>query len=442
MAFGHAQLLLYRPFLHYVSQGHKDKNVDQRAFACASACVSVSRNIIHISTEMRKRGLLAGAYWFSMYTTFFAIVSILYFVLENPTSPTSFELLRDAVEGKEVLTFFAQRSMAADRCSTALKVRPPTKHRNNANAQQSMFERLPESIRHGGELIESKKRRQASSPQSIGARPNFIKQDDFMGPRRASTFPESIPDAKRTAHGHALPLSSTHLASLGLESAYGSPAPSNPDFYDAVPGLTPNSSNASLGTFGNAAMHNPQQSSSFPPTPLVTSFTDTTGLNIPLSDISTMMFPSADPLAYPNQPMTTFENKHPHVFERSTNSPVVGGVPPQLPTGDIKSHPAMFAPTSMPAGPGRRMNENEAQLFGSMPLYLMQGAQSYRGFPPQNGSPHMQMAGPNMQFDDLLNHDEWAQTFLDPAMGMNNGRPPLGSNHQFGQQGAGMGPWR
>lgn len=71
---------------------------------------------------MRKRGLLAGAYWFSMYTTFFAVVSILYFVLENPTSPTSFELLRDAVEGKEVLAFFAKRSMAADRCSTALKV--------------------------------------------------------------------------------------------------------------------------------------------------------------------------------------------------------------------------------------------------------------------------------------------------------------------------------
>jgi hypothetical protein len=71
---------------------------------------------------MRRRGLLAGAYWFSMYTTFFAIVSILYFVLENPNSPTSLELLRDAAEGKEVLAYFAKRSMAADRCSSALKV--------------------------------------------------------------------------------------------------------------------------------------------------------------------------------------------------------------------------------------------------------------------------------------------------------------------------------
>lgn len=136
MAFGHAQLLLYRPFLHYVSQSYKDKNIDPRAFACASACVSVSRNIIHISTEMRRRGLLAGAYWFSMYTTFFAIVSILYFVLENPTNPTSFELLRDAVEGKEVLEFFAKRSMAADRCSAALKVSNP---RENVSTKMSLI---------------------------------------------------------------------------------------------------------------------------------------------------------------------------------------------------------------------------------------------------------------------------------------------------------------
>jgi hypothetical protein len=123
MAFGHAQLLLYRPFLHYVSQTKSEKTVDPRAFACASACVSVSRNIIHITSEMRKKGVLAGAYWFSMYTTFFAVVAILYFVLENPTSPTSFELLRDAVEGKEVLAHFSKRSMAAERCSSALNVR-------------------------------------------------------------------------------------------------------------------------------------------------------------------------------------------------------------------------------------------------------------------------------------------------------------------------------
>jgi hypothetical protein len=123
MAFAHAQLLLYRPFLHYVAQPHQNQpTVDQRAFACASACISVSRNIIHITAEMKKRGLLVGAYWFSMYTTFFAIMSLLYFILENPSSQTSSELFRDAAEGKQLLEYFAKRSMAADRCSETLKV--------------------------------------------------------------------------------------------------------------------------------------------------------------------------------------------------------------------------------------------------------------------------------------------------------------------------------
>jgi hypothetical protein len=125
MAFGHAQLLLYRPFLHYVSQGYKNKTVDQRAFACASACISVSRNIVHITAEMKRRGLLIGAYWFTMYTTFFAIISLLYFVLENPNNPTSHELFREALEGKEVLAHFAKKSMAADRCTATLNVRQP-----------------------------------------------------------------------------------------------------------------------------------------------------------------------------------------------------------------------------------------------------------------------------------------------------------------------------
>lgn len=139
MAFGHAQLLLYRPFLHYVSQSYKNKHVDQRAFACASACVSVSRNIIHITAEMKRRGLLTGAYWFSMYTSFFAIVSVLYYVLENPNIPTSQELFREALEGKEVLAHFAKTSMAADRCTATLNVGAdhtlmPTCHRLIDNA--------------------------------------------------------------------------------------------------------------------------------------------------------------------------------------------------------------------------------------------------------------------------------------------------------------------
>jgi hypothetical protein len=116
-------MMLYRPFLHYVSQKTcANKAIDDRSYACAAAGVSVSRNIVHITAEMKKRGLLVGAYWFTMYTTFFAILSLVFFVLNNPDKPGSQEILADANDGKETLRGLARRSQAADRCSTALQV--------------------------------------------------------------------------------------------------------------------------------------------------------------------------------------------------------------------------------------------------------------------------------------------------------------------------------
>lgn len=122
MAYAHAQMMLYRPFLHYVSTTCKSKVVDKRSYACAAAAVSVSRNIIHITSEMKKRGLLKGAYWFQMYTSFFAILSLVFFALENPDNQTSQDVLRDAKEGKDTLEQLAKRSMAADRCTHTLNV--------------------------------------------------------------------------------------------------------------------------------------------------------------------------------------------------------------------------------------------------------------------------------------------------------------------------------
>jgi hypothetical protein len=208
-----------------------------------------------------------------------------------------------------------------------------------------MFDRLPESIKHGGEIIESKKRRQASSPQSLATRPNLLKSDEFTGPRRASTFPESMPDIKRTALSHSLPISQSHFANLGLDPAFNSPTPSSADFFDTVPGLTPTSSTASLPNFGLGPTHTPQQRPSYPATPLGGNFADPSGLNVP--DISTIMFPSADPLAYPNPPMTTFESRHPHMFDRNSASPAVG-MPPQMSgictTGAIRERSAALWP--------------------------------------------------------------------------------------------------
>lgn len=418
MAFGHAQLLLYRPFLHYVSKSYQN-NVDQRAFACASACVSISRNVVHISTEMRKRGLLAGSCWFSMYTTFFAIVSILYFVTENATSPNSFEILGDAVEGREVLAHFAKRSMAADRCISALK---------------TMFERLPESIRHGGEIIESKKRRQGSSPRMLGSRPSLPKEDILTRPH-VSTLPESISNAKYATQGRVLPSTSTHFANLGLEPACTPPSPPSRDFLDTItPGFTSIASSASLGEACLPSTLGIQQSVTFPPPPLGGMLIDSSGLNIPIADISTMLPTSADPLAYPTHPMAIFENINSHSVDRSTDCPAMGV--------DMRPYPTTLAPAIVPRiGSERSFNDSEVQLFKNMPLYLMQDDHPYRGFAQQNGSPEIQISGSNLPFDDMLNHDEWAHNLPEPVLGMSNAMSPLGTSQQY-QQGPEISHWR
>ena len=122
MSYAYLQMFLYRPFLHYVSRSKRHAVNDKRSYACAAACVSVSRNVIHITTEMSQRGLLIGSYWFVMYTTLLAIISLVFYILENPDSSNCQELLKDAVRGKDVLASLARRSIAADRCTQTLAV--------------------------------------------------------------------------------------------------------------------------------------------------------------------------------------------------------------------------------------------------------------------------------------------------------------------------------
>ncbi|KAF2802947.1 uncharacterized protein BDZ99DRAFT_454211 [Mytilinidion resinicola] len=439
MAFAHAQMMLYRPFLHYVSQTCRSKGVDQRAFACASACVSVSRNIVHITAEMKRQGLLIGAHWFSMYTTFFAILSLVYFALENHENPTSNDILRDALEGKQVLAQLAKRSMAADRCTATLKV---------------IFDQLPERLKRGREMAASKKRRQGTSHPST-AQADADSESDAKLPHQ-STFPEPQSSrSKRASFPPTLPISQNQLLQLSADSPYhASPTQSHPDFFDSAPSLTPASSIMGFNA-QSQSQHTPQQQAiqSFPATPVTNNFPDP---SLPLADMSAMMFPSTDPFAYPNQPMTTFENTNfrfnpkdansspsMHSFSgfrpgSSSSQPAVFGDPSALSTGTMGS---VKSPTN---GQG---TDSDVQLFGPMPMYLMQGAQhnpqmslqsqnqdqaqgpGHNGL-DMNGNGHFE--GSTMNLDDLFSGDEWANTFLDQGLALGG----------FGGGSSGMGPWR
>ncbi|KAF2455849.1 fungal-specific transcription factor domain-containing protein [Lineolata rhizophorae] len=313
MSYAHAQLLLYRPFLHYVSPTRRSKDGDKRTYACAAACVSVSRNIIHITAEMKKQSLLVGGYWYSMYTCFFAILSLVYYVLENPDSYNSNEIFRDANMGKETLASLSKRSMAADRCSATLKV---------------YFKRLPERLTRSRPLEHAKKRRAAASP--------------YPTPQSAPTPPEASPTA--AAGDNALPRMpprSTAFPSASAAAATGQPP------FAVGPGISPSfpleakfasspttqtqqhafdfSAGAGAGA-GTGAGGTPPTSAPYPAgaatgAPAMAPFVQGRGLgpgqqgfelgdlNDPsLTDLSAFMFPSTDPFAYPNQPMMAFED--------------------------------------------------------------------------------------------------------------------------------------
>jgi hypothetical protein len=122
--YAHVQLVLYRPFLHYVSprlsQGSK---IDELSYACAAAAISVSRNIVHIGLEIRKQRVLSGPYWFMLYTEFFAVLSLVFYAIENPEKPGSAEVLADAKAGQKMISDLADKSLSADRVTKSLKVR-------------------------------------------------------------------------------------------------------------------------------------------------------------------------------------------------------------------------------------------------------------------------------------------------------------------------------
>ncbi|KXJ89969.1 fungal-specific transcription factor domain-domain-containing protein [Microdochium bolleyi] len=120
-AFAHVQMMLYRPFLHHnPRQSPGQPAVDNRVYALAAAGIHVCRNIVHIGLEIKKRAALIGPYWFNTYTQFTAVLCLVIYILNNPQAPALPAILSDAQLGKDSISSFTQKSLAADRITAAL----------------------------------------------------------------------------------------------------------------------------------------------------------------------------------------------------------------------------------------------------------------------------------------------------------------------------------
>jgi hypothetical protein len=78
--------------------------------------------IIWIVEELDKRSLLHGAYWFIVYITFFAVMTLCMFIIGNPDDPTVEETISAAEKGRDVLSRLALESVSAGKCLASLGV--------------------------------------------------------------------------------------------------------------------------------------------------------------------------------------------------------------------------------------------------------------------------------------------------------------------------------
>lgn len=120
LAFLHVQILLYRPFIHYISRNVTKTHEDQLSYERARNSIKVSRTVVHLAQEMLNHNLLTGSYWYACYTIFYSVAGLLFYIHEaelptNNSAKEYYEILEDADVGRKVLIKLKVSSMAAER---------------------------------------------------------------------------------------------------------------------------------------------------------------------------------------------------------------------------------------------------------------------------------------------------------------------------------------
>ncbi|PNY23060.1 Stress gene activator [Tolypocladium capitatum] len=346
-AYAHVQLVLYRPFLHYISPRLIQANkVDELSYACAAAAISVSRNIVHIGLEIRKQGVLSGPYWFMLYTEFFAVLSLVFYTIENPDKPGSQEVLADARAGRQMIADLADKSMSADRVTKAL---------------EPLFDQLPERLDQArARPVPSKKRSAAVAKSGSGPQHHATlapgmssRTEDLLRNRTGSlaSGPFGTPNSRGSADGMA---QSTEHAAFPDASFSAS-------LHDMIPMDLSSRATPDSTSTGSSHRHG------FPAQPY-----GAQGTHNPVSKVDSLMFPSEDPFAYPNQPMMELR------FQPKADGPAATLAAPG-------HDPSFFF--------GGSLDDVGEQLLGQPPPYMVQHqAQQHMGLGGNPYDPHTMMA--------------------------------------------------
>lgn len=81
LSFFNCQIMLYRPFIHYISSGRAltQDHTDPRSLIRGRNCIKVARLVVKLASRMIDHDLLVGTYWFSMYSIFFSVACLIYY---------------------------------------------------------------------------------------------------------------------------------------------------------------------------------------------------------------------------------------------------------------------------------------------------------------------------------------------------------------------------
>ena len=104
-----AQIILYRPFIHYLAEKDTDAPAAKRQLSYAQTCVGVASKVIEISVQHQIRGLLCPASWGAVYTVFVSISCLVFaYATRNDTDMPK---VRETIEN-------GIRLLACTACST------------------------------------------------------------------------------------------------------------------------------------------------------------------------------------------------------------------------------------------------------------------------------------------------------------------------------------
>ncbi|ODQ45515.1 hypothetical protein PICMEDRAFT_22103, partial [Pichia membranifaciens NRRL Y-2026] len=142
ISYLHVKIILYRPFIHYISTNVRSNSLnDLTCIEKAKNCINVARIVVKLAEDMINKNMLSGSYWFSIYTIFFSVACLVYYVHFAPPINRDGQpdleyiaIKKDAENGKRVLDILKDSSMAARRTYNILNALFEQLNRKTARA--------------------------------------------------------------------------------------------------------------------------------------------------------------------------------------------------------------------------------------------------------------------------------------------------------------------